>query len=138
MLASGSADATAIVWDLRDQRRPVIVFSSVGVHMIASFFPCLILFLAGVNQVRWNKLSSYLVATAHDGDLRIWDQRKGSMPIQYIAAHSNKVHGIDWSQTHEYQLASCSQDCTVKLFDMTNPRRAESVMHTTGPVWRVR
>lgn len=45
---------------------------------------------------------------------------------------------MEWSETHEYQLASCSQDGSVKLFDMTNPRRAETVIHTTGPVWRVR
>lgn len=49
---------------------------------------------AGVNQVRWNKVSSYLIATAHDADLRIWDQRKSSVPVQYIAAHSNKVHTL--------------------------------------------
>lgn len=49
-----------------------------------------------------------------------------------------QIHGLDWSQTHEYQLASCSQDGTVKFFDVTNPKCAESVIQTASPVWRAR
>lgn len=32
-----------------------------------------------------------MLATAHDGDIKIWDQRKGNSPMQYIAAHLTKV-----------------------------------------------
>lgn len=32
-----------------------------------------------------------MLATAHDGDVKIWDQRKGNSPVQYIAAHLTKV-----------------------------------------------
>lgn len=46
---------------------------------------------AGATQVRWNRLSRYLLATAHDGDIKLWDQRKGTAPVQYIAAHLAKV-----------------------------------------------
>ncbi|KAJ9579708.1 hypothetical protein L9F63_004634, partial [Diploptera punctata] len=48
------------------------------------------------------------------------------------------IHGLDWSPTHENQLATSSQDCTVKFFDITNPRRAESILPTASPVWRAR
>jgi len=45
---------------------------------------------------------------------------------------------LDWSPAHENQLATASQDCTVKFFDITNPRRAESILTTSSPVWRAR
>ena len=31
--------------------------------------------LAGASQVKWSKVNSDLLATTHDGDLRIWDPR---------------------------------------------------------------
>lgn len=48
--------------------------------------------IAGSSQVRWNALSPNMLATAHDGDIKIWDQRKGNSPMQYIAAHLTKVN----------------------------------------------
>lgn len=47
-------------------------------------------FVAGATQVGFNRVSGNLLATAHDGDLRIWDLRKGSCPIQYITAHLSR------------------------------------------------
>ena len=41
--------------------------------------------------------------------------QKGTVPVQYIAAHLSKVHGLDWSPTREFSLASSSQDQTVKV-----------------------
>lgn len=52
---------------------------------------CISFIAAGATQVRWNRLSRYLLATAHDGDIKLWDQRKGTAPVQYIAAHLAKV-----------------------------------------------
>lgn len=46
---------------------------------------------AGATQVRWNRLSRYLLATAHSGDVKLWDQRKGVIPVQYITAHLSNV-----------------------------------------------
>jgi len=51
-------------------------------------------FIAGSSQVRWNPLSSHTLATAHDGDVKIWDQRKATSPVQYITAHLTKVHSF--------------------------------------------
>lgn len=55
------------------------------------FHGCIFFVPAGATQVRWNRLSRYLLATAHDGDIKLWDQRKGTAPVQYIAAHLAKV-----------------------------------------------
>ncbi|XP_034236039.1 GATOR complex protein WDR59 isoform X2 [Thrips palmi] len=122
LLASCSIDTFIHVWDMRDTRRPSQSLSAV----------------AGSTQVRWNRLSSFLLATAHDGDIKLWDQRKGTAPVVYISAHLAKIHGLDWSPLHEDQLATSSQDGTVKLFDITNPRKAEGVLTTSMPVWRAR
>lgn len=122
ILASCSADAFIHCWDLRDSRRPAMSLSAV----------------AEATQVRWNCLNQHLLATAHDGDIKIWDQRKGTAPIHYIAAHLSKIHGLDWSPVNENQLVTSSQDNTVKFFDTNNPRRAEYALNTNAPVWRAR
>jgi hypothetical protein len=90
--------------------------------------------------VGFNRVSGNLIATAHDGDLRIWDIRKGTRPIQYITAHLTRIHGINWSHQFEYHLVTASQDGSVKYFDINNSRRAERIITTPGsaPVWRAR
>lgn len=75
ILATCSIDTYIHIWDIRDQRKPCLSLSAV----------------AGASQVRWNTLFPSMLATAHDGDLKIWDQRKGNSPVQYIAAHLTKV-----------------------------------------------
>ncbi|XP_053694110.1 GATOR complex protein Wdr59 isoform X1 [Sabethes cyaneus] len=124
LLASCSIDTFTHLWDLRDPRKPVLSLNAV----------C----MSGASQVGFNRVSGNLVATAHDGDLRIWDQRKGSCPIQYITAHLSRIHGINWSHDQETSLSTASQDGTVKYFDINNPRRAEKIITTSCPVWRAR
>ena len=85
-----------------------------------------------------NSFVSTTPASSHDGDLRIWDQRKGTTPVNYITAHLAKIHGVDWSPTSESRLATSSQDCTVKFWDLTNPKRAVDQLTTGSPVWRAR
>lgn len=145
LLASCSIDTFTHLWDLRDPRKPMLSLSAVCmcscllsfylhfyVHHIYPFH------LAGATQVGFNRVSGNLLATAHDGDLRIWDQRMGSCPIQYITAHLARIHGINWSHQHESYLTTSSQDGTVKYFDINNPRRAERIITTSSPVWRAR
>lgn len=122
LLASCSVDTFIHIWDLRDPRRPSLSLSAV----------------AEASQVRWNRISSNILATAHDGDIKLWDQRKGTAPIQYIAAHLAKIHGLDWNPHSDTQLATSSQDNTVKFFDINNPKRPEHVITTNAPVWRAR
>ena len=33
--------------------------------------------VAGSSQVKWNRKNKHLFASAHDGDVRIWDNRVG-------------------------------------------------------------
>ncbi|XP_047514781.1 GATOR complex protein WDR59 isoform X1 [Pieris napi] len=120
LIATCSIDTYTHLWDLRDSRKPVLSLSAV----------------AGASQVQWNKVASHIVATAHDGDIKIWDYRKNSTPLLYISAHLCKIHGVDWSPHHEYQLVTSSHDGSIKYFDINNARRPENVIMTNFPVWR--
>lgn len=122
LLASCSVDTFIHIWDMRDPRRPASSLSAI----------------AEASQVCWNRISPHLLATAHDGDVKLWDQRKGSAPVQYITAHLSKIYGLDWSPVSDTQLATSSQDNTIKFFDVNNPRRAEFVLMNNAPVWRAR
>nr|XP_006825086.1 PREDICTED: WD repeat-containing protein 59-like [Saccoglossus kowalevskii] len=122
MLATCSVDTYIYLWDIRDSRKPASALSAV----------------AGAAQVKWNKIDSNYIATAHDGDIRIWDHRKNSTPVQYIAAHLSKIHGLDWEPKQELCLATSSQDGTVKFWDVTSPRQPQSTLNSTAPVWRAR
>lgn len=124
MLASCSVDTFTHLWDLRDPRKPILSLSAV----------C----MSGATQVGFNRCSGNLIATAHDGDLRIWDQRKGSCPVQYITAHLARIHGINWSHEHETRLTTACQDGSVKYFDINHPRKAEAIITTDSIVWRAR
>ncbi|XP_063838524.1 GATOR2 complex protein WDR59 [Ostrinia nubilalis] len=120
LIATCSIDTFTHLWDLRDARKPVLSLCAV----------------AGASQVQWNKVAAHIVATAHDGDIKIWDYRKHTAPIQYISAHLCKIHGVDWSPHHEYQLVTSSHDGSIKFFDINNARRPENVIMTNFPVWR--
>ncbi|KAI5632601.1 hypothetical protein NE865_14704 [Phthorimaea operculella] len=120
LIATCSIDTFTHLWDLRDARKPVVSLCAV----------------AGASQVQWNKVATHIVATAHDGDIKIWDYRKPSAPIHYISAHLCKIHGVDWSPHHEYQLVTSSHDGSIKYFDINNARGPENVIMTNFPVWR--
>lgn len=72
------------------------------------------------------------------GDIKIWDHRRSAAPLQYISAHLAKIYGLDWSPHIENQIASASQDHTVKFFDTSSPRKADFFLSTGSPVWRAR
>lgn len=121
-LATASIDTFINLWDIREFKKPVLSLSAV----------------AGASQVKWNKVTENIIATSHEGDIRLWDPRKGTSPVQYISAHLSKIHGLDWSPIQEHQLATSSQDCSVKFWDVTNPRRVEGMLDSGSPVWRAR
>lgn len=44
-----------------------------------------------------------------------FSEQEGTSPVQYIAAHLSKIHGLDWNPNSKSELATCSQDCSVKV-----------------------
>ncbi|XP_012892413.1 PREDICTED: WD repeat-containing protein 59-like, partial [Dipodomys ordii] len=103
----------------------------------AAFFPWFF-FVAGASQVKWNKKNANCLATSHDGDVRIWDKRKPSTAVEYLAAHLSKIHGLDWHPDSEHILATSSQDNSVKFWDYRQPRKYLNILPCQVPVWKAR
>uniref|UniRef100_A0A452STV7 WD repeat domain 59 n=1 Tax=Ursus americanus TaxID=9643 RepID=A0A452STV7_URSAM len=97
-----------------------------------------LLVTTGASQVKWNKKNANCLATSHDGDVRIWDKRKPSTAVEYLAAHLSKIHGLDWHPDIEHILATSSQDNSVKFWDYRQPRKYLSILPCQVPVWKAR
>uniref|UniRef100_A0A8K9X9P1 WD repeat domain 59 n=1 Tax=Oncorhynchus mykiss TaxID=8022 RepID=A0A8K9X9P1_ONCMY len=95
-------------------------------------------YISGASQVKWNKRNQYLLASSHDGDVRIWDKRKPNTAVEYVAAHLSKIHGLDWHPDNEYILATSSQDNSVRFWDYRQPRKYLNILSCQVPVWKAR
>lgn len=127
ILATSSIDSYIHCWDLRDPRKPSQSFSD---------------FFSGANQVKWNRHDSHILASSHDNRILVWDERHNSVPIRKIPAHSLKVNGLDFSRTSRNCLLSCSNDMTVKFWDLSDQSSdsgiPEFTIQTNFPVGRAR
>ncbi|XP_063168940.1 GATOR2 complex protein WDR59 isoform X3 [Candoia aspera] len=122
LLVTSSVDTYIYIWDIKDTRKPTVSLSAV----------------AGASQVKWNKKNANCLATSHDGDVRIWDKRKPSTAVEYLAAHLSKIHGLDWHPDNENILATSSQDNSVRFWDYRQPRKYLNILACQVPVWKAR
>ncbi|KAI9890660.1 MAG: hypothetical protein M1814_003729 [Vezdaea aestivalis] len=124
ILATCAVDSFVHCWDLRTPKRPVATFCD---------------WFAGATQVKWNRQDSHIIASSHDKCLRIWDNRKGAIPVRSIEAHGTKIYGVDWNRTKPTAVVTCSLDKTIKFWDYQNlDDKPERVIETPFPVWRAR
>ncbi|XP_061878658.1 GATOR2 complex protein WDR59-like [Entelurus aequoreus] len=121
-LVTSSVDTFIYIWDTRDTRKPAVALSAV----------------AGASQVKWNRRNQNLLASSHDGDVRIWDRRKPNTAAEYVAAHLSKIHGLDWHPDNEFILATSSQDNSVRFWDYRQPRKYLNILSCQVPVWKAR
>jgi len=122
LLATSSQDNCIHLWDLRDLRRPGRTLST----------------LQGAAKIEWNKVSGKYLASAHDGEVKLWDERRLAAPVLAINAHLSRIYALDWSWDHEDSLVTSSQDSTVMFWNVSSPGAAEHTMKVAGaPVWRL-
>ncbi|ORX62877.1 hypothetical protein DM01DRAFT_267212 [Hesseltinella vesiculosa] len=122
IVATCSVDTYVRVWDLRCAGE-----SSDQDHYYRpanSFTP----WNAAATQVKFNFKNEHLVASSHDKDVKIWDMRKGAVPMTSITAHSKKIYGIDWSRQNDHDI----------YWNIHSPEEAEETIVTNSPVWRAR
>ncbi len=75
-LASSSGDRTLLVCDLRAPRPAAAIKGP-----------------AGASQVRWSPHDPHVLASAHDGIVKLWDLRKPA-PQAHITAHMSKITSL--------------------------------------------
>eukprot|EP01117_Protostelium_nocturnum_P017821 TRINITY_DN7324_c0_g1_i1.p1 TRINITY_DN7324_c0_g1~~TRINITY_DN7324_c0_g1_i1.p1 ORF type:complete len:990 (-),score=267.00 TRINITY_DN7324_c0_g1_i1:50-3019(-) len=125
VLATCSADTYINLWDMRDPKKPIKKESFCG-------------WTAGATQVKWNRHNQMTLASAHNGEVRVWDIRKVGNPLTMITAHMAKIYGIDWSYTNERELVTCSEDKQVKFWNTTNNRVCQATMQSGVPILRAK
>ncbi|OWK61641.1 WD repeat-containing protein 59 [Lonchura striata] len=143
LLVTSSVDTYIYIWDINDGKTD----NGIQEGFPVCTFPCFLVLLsamsifrvaAGASQVKWNKKNANCLATSHDGDVRIWDKRKPSTAVEYLAAHLSKIHGLDWHPDNEYTLATSSQDNSVRFWDYRQPRKYLNILPCQVPVWKAR
>lgn len=90
------------------------------------------------SQLRWNPLSSHILASAHDGEVRIWDTRKTDTYVSFITAHFSSISSLDWSPKRSEQLVTCAQDRQIKVWDVNMPLEFKIKSLTAKPVSKIR
>lgn len=101
MLATCSVDSFVCAWDLRCPKEPVQQWSD---------------WKSAASQVKWNYKDPNIIASSHDNTIKIWDRRKGAIPMKNIKGHDAKINGLDWSRENKYELISSSNDMSVKFW----------------------
>ena len=124
ILATCAVDSFVHCWDLRCPSKPALSFAD---------------WFAGATQVKWNRQDSHIIASSHDRNLRIWDDRKGAYPLHSIKAHDTKIYGLDWNRVRTSAIITCSLDKTIKFWDYSvDTEQPERIIKTSFPIWRAR
>lgn len=123
LLATCSVDTSVLVWDTRIPKVPT--------YRVADW-------RAGASQVKWNFQNPNILASSHDHYFYLWDIR-ANKPLHKVNGHNRKVNGVDFSRTKENEIITCSNDNTVKYWDLSKDmEKPITTIHTDFPVWRAR
>ncbi|CCH46746.1 WD40-repeat-containing protein [Wickerhamomyces ciferrii] len=124
LLATCSVDTSVLAWDTRSPKRPFYTVSD---------------WRAGASQVKWNFKNPNILSSSHDHYFYVWDLRNNAKPLLKINAHERKINGVDFSRTKESEIITCSNDHTVKFWDLSKDiNNPVSTINTEFPVWRAR
>ncbi|CAF2139746.1 unnamed protein product [Rotaria magnacalcarata] len=101
LLASGSGDSTARIWNLQGTRKPEIVLR----HIV----------FKDVTSSDWNA-RNFILSAGVDRTTIIWDATSGHCKQQFLF-HTAPALDIDWQL--DTIFASCSDDMTLNIWNMS-------------------
>eukprot|EP00051_Salpingoeca_urceolata_P029437 m.6776 g.6776 ORF g.6776 m.6776 type:complete len:869 (+) comp2726_c0_seq1:82-2688(+) len=85
---------------------------------------------AGASQIKWSRHHSNTIASAHEGNVRIWDLRRMS-PTTHITAHMSRISSLDWSYVEPDQLVTCASSThnqVVRFWDLKAPKHTKTTI----------
>ncbi|WP_328497349.1 XRE family transcriptional regulator [Streptomyces sp. NBC_00414] len=120
VLATGSNDDTARLWDVRDPHRPRSLATLTG-HTDK------------VSDVAFSPDGRTLATASWDDTARLWDVRDPRHPrtTAVLRGHSGDVNALAFSRDG-HALADASTDGTVRLWDVTDPGRPRGTRTLPG------
>jgi WD40 repeat protein len=121
LLASGSTDHTARLWDLTDAHHPTASATLAGHN-------------SSVNAVAFSRDGRTLASGSDDRTVRLWDLSNLHHPTTsaVLTGHTDYVHAVAFSPDGHI-LASASRDNTVRLWDVSDTRQPTPDATLTGP-----
>ncbi|KZT25163.1 WD40 repeat-like protein [Neolentinus lepideus HHB14362 ss-1] len=107
LLATGSGDCTARLWDL---------FTETPSHTLSGH-------KGWVLCVEWEAMERKLATGGHDGHVRLWDPKTGKSVGDALKGHTKWVTSLAWEPIHinasSPRLASSSKDGTVRVWNVS-------------------
>ncbi|GKY97528.1 hypothetical protein MPSEU_000711000 [Mayamaea pseudoterrestris] len=105
-LLSGSYDTTAIVWDVSEEKQDPVIQQFTDHE-------------APALDVDWRDNDTFATCST---DKTVHIHRVGSStPLKIYRGHNDEVNAVKWDPSGVY-LASCSDDCTAKVWEVSSDR----------------
>lgn len=112
--ASGSNDATAIIWECHDQQfdHPILLDHALQQGRKEK----------GVLALAWNSTATLLATGCNDGTVRLWTN-KGALKF-VLGFHKSSIFAIQFSPDDNY-LLTCSYDTRVVVWDVARGQQRQ-------------
>ncbi|CAF5154958.1 unnamed protein product, partial [Rotaria magnacalcarata] len=104
LLASGSGDSTARIWNLQDTREPEIVLRHIVFKDVTS------------SALECNRKGNFILSTGVDRTTIIWDANSGHCKQQF-SFHTAPAFDVDCQS--DTIFASCFDDMTLNIWNMS-------------------
>lgn len=130
LLASGSNDQTAHIWDALTGESKMELRGHEHVVEVITFAPVAaypaIRELAGLPKTERNEKPGAFVATgSRDKTIKIWDAQTGQM-LRNLAGHDNWIRALVFHPSGKF-LLSASDDKTIRVWDLNTGRCSKTV-----------